>query len=252
MQHIKMIQKHPNRDWILVGVGAAALLGLYACYKCCCRRRKVAPKTSTGDESKKSPIAESPRGSDTRKEADIKSEGTGERWSGGKDQPGHRPTADSAKSSDAHKSKVEEVMQLNACKICERYLAPENEGKDAAAEAEKTEKSSKPRDGEKAEGKPYVDCDKYLQKIHPPSNLVCPPARVGISLFMDSRCQSTIPHVSSNANTYKRDRYFRGNSFTMPKVGTAYLHHISRFPLPPTKPMRCARPGKMLRVMAKT
>ncbi|GFR61093.1 hypothetical protein ElyMa_005424600 [Elysia marginata] len=199
MQHVQAIQNHPHRDWILAGLGAATLLGVYVCYRCCCRRSNK-NKKKVSDEAPKLNFASKDRfisshslaphsaiyGEDKRETESVTSE---------------HPQPDIQKS----KTKAAEVTA--------------DEGKNS---------------------KPYNDANKYLpQRVHPPPNLVCPPARVGISLFMDSRPTAWNPHILSNARSYHRDRWYRGTYSRLSPPSPAFIR-ASQYPL-----KRPIRSGKM-------
>ena len=365
---IQAIKAHPNRDLILIGLGGAALIGVYACYNCCSRNSTKAAKVATANASYTETAAKSlsrmsqhilklvPSAPGTQEEEvmvaaeeahaeEVTKEVKSDHGLSGckQDKPSTGPCApcdcekylasicgsagqnnicgssgqkDSKKTPTTSSTAVKEGDKEAKTSPSTEHPAPEGDGaapetasapethppegdnKDAkstayseksapevstvapetipapapeksasksAQEGEgKSEHASKSHSKTAADGDskapsksgslhktaskdkkpPPVDGNKYLHRIvHPPPGMICPPARVGISMFMDTRRRVNDPPVCSNVKSYQRDRWFRGNTYSLPAVSAAYIR-ASQGPVR----KHATRPGKMLKV----
>ncbi|RUS72609.1 hypothetical protein EGW08_019627 [Elysia chlorotica] len=180
MNHLHGLKSHPNRDLILAGVGAATLVGLYACYKCCFRRKQAKIEEKRNFEYK-----------------------------------------------SMHTEEKEETASHQ-----DKHGPPTEDGKTAS----KDEQDANHEKAKEEEDKDSKSCIKGYEYVSPPANMVCPPARVGISLFMDTR-PHIHPTVLSGASTYQRDRWYRGTCSRVPPPSEVFMRN-TLYSKRPTRPVK--------------
>lgn len=204
MSYVQTIQNHPHRAWIFAGIGAATLICAYACYRCCCRKEKKAaveemPQTTPGPGY---------QNNDNKEESDA--------------------ALAQSESKDGKDS-----APPTASGICAEYLSRLGESRcpgtcgqgGKKAEMETSNCKDNEKDGVKETKSAREGGKNPPEMVRTPFNTVCPPARVGISMFKDTRLNMMNPVVTSNASTYQRDRFYRGSYNKLSSPSGAYIRH---------------------------